>query len=120
MHGCLSVQIFLSPFVAEIRGIQVSLLSVRRGMVALSVVAVGFALPVVTAGVANASPQRCQISLINNGYIVGAKVKAACANANASTDVLDIVAETQRTACKGQLILIGVKSNHAVAACYSY
>lgn len=97
-----------------------NVLKVRRVIVAVSLVAAGVALPVATAGVANASPSRCQISLQNNGYVVGAKSKAACSNANASTSPLNIVAEHQRAVCKAQLIAIGVRSGHAGDACYSY
>lgn len=96
-------------------------LNVRRLVVAGSVVAAAVSLPVVAAGVANASPQRCEISLHNDGYIVGPKVKAACKNANADRNSLNVVANAQRLACKAQLVsVLKVKSSHAQAACYSY
>ncbi|MFE3341735.1 hypothetical protein [Streptomyces griseus] len=94
--------------------------SIRRVMVAASVVVASLGISVGFSGVANASPQRCEITMHNNGYIVGAKVKAACGNANASTSPLDPVAAAQRLACKAQLIALGVKSGHAQDACFSY
>lgn len=93
-------------------------LTIRRVVAAVGITVAAVTLPVVTAGVANASPARCEISLKNDGYVVGPKVKSACSNASA--DRVSPVAAGLRAACQTQLINIGVKSADAYAACYSY
>lgn len=95
-----------------------SFLNVRRVVVAVSVVAAGVALPVASAGVASASPQRCEISMHNNGYVVGPKVLAACSFANANySSPLGVV---QRAQCQQKMLDLGVKSQDAYDACFSY
>lgn len=90
---------------------------VRRFVAVAVVVAAGCALPVVTAGSASASPQRCEITLHNNSYIVGPQAKSACKNASAAQTVTGAML---RAACTQSLVNIGVRASHASDACYSY
>lgn len=93
-------------------------LSVRRVVAAVGITVTAVTIPVVTAGVANASPSRCEISLQNDGYVVGPKVKATCSKA--ATSRSSAWAEVQRASCLANLVSIGVKNADANPACYSY
>jgi hypothetical protein len=94
-----------------------SSIGVRRLVAVVAVVAAGFTLPVVTAGSASASPQRCEISLHNNGYIVGPQSKSSCEMAVVAHTVTGAML---RAACTNSLVGIGVKPGDATDACYSY
>lgn len=92
-------------------------LRARRVISAVSLIAGALALPMVTAGQADASPQRCEISMHNDGYVVGPKVKAACALASATSTPAGVV---NRARCQALMLDLGVKSSDAYDACYSY
>lgn len=90
----------------------------RRAVVAGSLALAAVSLPVAASGVAYASPSRCEISLLNNGYVFGPKAKNACSYASASSD--PVYGGANRLACKGLLVAIGVSSSDAQDACFSY
>ncbi|MFI9046515.1 hypothetical protein [Streptomyces sp. NPDC053427] len=86
--------------------------AVRRLAAATGVLVAGAALPLVVTAPAQAATKQCTSYLAGKGYIVGPKVRAACAYA------ADINNGPERTMiCTGKLHNIGVTFQHGSEAC---
>lgn len=91
------------------------LLTAKKALTAASVVVAAGVVPLVTATPASAGQDRCVNYLGNLGiYQIGPKVKAACRHG--AWHAGGVVANP---ACLSGLINIGVRLEHAQAACIS-
>lgn len=80
---------------------------VRKTLAAASVIAAASVLPVVTAAPAQATATQCLIYMHDKGYIVGPGVKRACGYGD----------WWEWGLCVGELVQLGVRQEHASAAC---
>jgi hypothetical protein len=85
------------------------LLKVKRLVAAATVVAAAGIAPVVTAAPASADQIDCVTYLKNRGYVIGTKVRAACS--------IGRIPGGANPVCLSDLVVIGVKLEHANGAC---
>ncbi|OXS33062.1 hypothetical protein CHR28_22385 [Streptomyces sp. XY006] len=85
----------------------------KRLLSVASVVAAAGVLPLISATPASADQGACTKYLANKGYLVGPKVKSACANPALHTP-LGVVPDFD---CTHGLRVAGVKDQHAIDAC---
>ncbi|AYC41260.1 hypothetical protein ACFYZI_13810 [Streptomyces griseorubiginosus] len=79
----------------------------KRALAAAGVTVAAMVVPLTVAAPAQASAADCRNYLASQGYIVGPKVKEACAQTGI----------TGYQGCVQRLLNIGVRSEHALIAC---